>query len=193
MKLFANVLTWILHPIVLTVPAVYLLTYYSTGNTNTAMYWTLISFLFSGIVSGFVLVGVKLKFFNNIDVSNRKQRVILYPFAVAVVLLFAMLIYFQNGPSNLTLGAILFVIALVILDLINRTIKASIHVASVCAFFTGVIYLFGGYSFLLVLLIPLVAWARVVEKKHTPKETIVGAICGVGLTVAAITIVQLVR
>ena len=193
MKLFANVLTWILHPIVLTVPAVYLLTYYSTGNTNTAMYWTLISFLFSGIVSGFVLVGVKLKFFNNIDVSNRKQRVILYPFAVAVVLLFAMLIYFQNGPSNLTLGAILFVIALVILDLINRTIKASIHVASVCAFFTGLIYLFGGYSFLLVLLIPLVAWARVVEKKHTPKETIVGAICGVGLTVAAITIVQLVR
>ncbi len=193
MKLFANVLTWILHPIVLTVPAVYLLTYYSTGNTNTALYWTLISFLFSGIVSGFVLIGVKLKFFNNIDVSNRKQRVILYPFAVAVVLLFAMLIYFQNGPSNLTLGAILFVIALVILDLINRRIKASIHVASVCAFFTGVIYLFGGYSFLLLLLIPLVAWARVIEKKHTPKETIVGAICGVGLTVAAITIVQLVQ
>ncbi|MDO8269612.1 MAG: hypothetical protein Q7T54_03015 [Candidatus Levybacteria bacterium] len=193
MILFANILTWILHPVVLTIPAVFLLTYYSTGSTQTSYYWTFISLIFSGLVAAFVLIGVKKGFFNNIDVSNRRQRVILYPFVISVVLLFAFFIYSQGGPVNLTMGAILFVVALIILDMINRKIKASIHVASVCAIITGVIYLYGGVTYLLLLLIPLVAWARIVKKRHTPQETIVGAVCGILLTVIAVNIVQFIR
>lgn len=192
MLFFANTLTWILHPIVLVIPAVYLLTFNATGQTNTAIYWTLVSIIFSAIVSAFVLVGVAKGFFNNIDVSNRKQRVILYPFSVAVVLLFALYVYINNGPRILILAAILFVVALVTLDIINTKVKASVHVASVSALIMGIIYLYGGVSYLLLLLIPLVAWARIVQKRHTIKETIVGAICGIVLTITAINIVQFV-
>lgn len=192
MLLFANTLTWILHPIILSIPAVYLISYYSTGSVESSTYWTLVSLVFAGIVSAFVLIGVMKGFFNNIDVSNRKQRVILYPFSIAVVLLFALYVYLQNGPGHLMMGAILFVVALIILDIINRKIKASVHVASVAALITGIIYLYGGFTYLFLILIPLVAWARIVKKRHTPKETIVGGLCGILLTVAAVNIVQFV-
>lgn len=192
MMLFANTLTWILHPIALTIPAVYLITYYSTGDVQISYYWTFVSLIFSGIVAAFVLIGVSKGFFNNIDVSNRRQRVILYPFVIGVVLIFALFIYLQNGPVNLITGAILFVAAMIVMDIINRRIKASVHVASVSAIITGIVYLYGGMYVLLFLLIPLVAWARIVKKRHTLQETIVGAACGILLTFTAINIVQFV-
>lgn len=192
MIFFANALTWVLHPVVLSIPSVFLITYYSTGSIEVSRFWTLISLFFTGLVSAFVLIGVKRGFFNNIDVSNRRQRIILYPFSVAVVLLFAFFVYIYDGPSQLILGAILFVVALVMLDIINRKIKASIHVASVAALITGIIYLYGGISYLLLGLIPLVAWARIIKKRHTLQETVVGAICGIILTLSAVNIVQFV-
>lgn len=190
MKLFANIVTWILHPIVLSFPAVFLIAYEAHGNLSEAFIWTCVSVLFSLLIIGFVLIGIKRGIFTNIDVSNRKQRVFLYPFAIIVVLLFGVIVYLFNGPYTLTAASICFVLGLIILDLINRKIKASIHVASVAAGVTGVVMAFGGFTYLLFLLIPLTAWARVVEKKHTPMETIVGACAGVSLTFVFITIAR---
>ena len=192
MMLFANTLTWILHPVFLAIFAVYLVTFYSTGDTSTSYYWTVVASLFATFVAAFVLIGVKKGFFNNIDISNRKQRVIVYPFVISVVLLFAFIVYLQKGPNQLIIGAILFITALIVLDLINRKIKASIHVASVSAIITGIVYLFGGVTFLLLLLIPLVAWSRIIKKRHTLNETIVGGVCGIVLTLTAINIVQFI-
>lgn len=191
MKLFANILTWILHPVILSIPAVYLIAYSSTNDVQTSMYWTFISLIFSGLVALFVLWGVKKKLFTNIDISNRKQRIIVYPFVVVVVSLFAITIHLFKGPSGLIQASILFVVGLIVLDFVNSRIKASIHVGSVAAFFTGLSYMYGGAFYLLLLLIPFVAWARVVEKKHTLPETIVGALCGSLLTLVGIYVVQL--
>lgn len=182
---------YILHPILLAIPGVFLVVLSSTNSINESLYWTLISIIFSGIISLFVVLGVKLKFFNNLDVSNRKQRVFLYPFAIGVVFLFALFVRYQNGPESLVASSILFTVALLLLDLINRKIKASIHVASVSAIVTGIAIVYGGYTYLLFLLIPISAWARIKQKRHTPTETIVGAACGIVLTLVGIFVVQL--
>jgi len=42
-------------------------------------------------------------------------------------------------------------------------------------------------------LVPLMAWARIVEKRHTLKETIVGGAMGVIFSFIAIYIVQFIR
>ena len=93
MKLLANIVAYTLHPVTLTLPAVFLIVYTSTGNFNVALYWTFLSLVFTGIVSIFVLLGVKKGFFNNFDVSNRRQRVVLYPFVIAIVLSFAFFVH----------------------------------------------------------------------------------------------------
>lgn len=193
MKVSSNIINVILHPIVLTIPGIFLLTLTSTQSIETAFYWSFLSLIFSGLISLFVVAGVRIGIFNNLDVSNRKQRVVLYPVAILVILLFAYFVHSQNGPVALTYASILFVIALLILDLVNSRIKASIHVAAVSALVTGVIYQYQGISYLLIVLIPLIAWARILQKRHTLKETIVGGVLGVSLTIASIFIVQFIN
>ena len=192
MNFLANLIAAVLHPIVLVIPGVYLVSYNATGNTAEALYWTLLSILFSSVIACFVAYGVKKGFFNNLDVSNRKQRLILYPFAIAVVGAFAIFVYTQNGPFALVYASITFVLALLILDFINRRIKASIHTAAVASIVTGVIFIYGGISAMLLLLIPLIAWARITQKRHTLQETIVGGVAGIALTAIPIYIVQFI-
>lgn len=181
----------ILHPILLAIPGVFLIVLSYTSDIFQAVYWTVISLMFSGIISLFVAVGVKKKIFNNLDVSNRKQRVLLYPFAMGVILLFAYVVHLKNGPNALVGASIVFTIALVILDLINRRIKASIHVASVAAIVTGIVLVYGGPTYILMVLVPISAWARISQKRHTFPETIVGATCGILLTIVGVFVVQL--
>lgn len=190
MKLLANIVTTVLHPVALTIPAVFLIVFDATRSYEEALYWTFLSILFAGIISVFVLYGVKKGFFNNIDVSNRKQRIILYPFVIAVVLIFALLVYLQNGPLALIYTNILFVLALVIMDLINTKIKASVHVAAVSSVVTGLIFQFGVIAVPLFIFIPIIAWARIREKRHSFPETIAGAIAGISLTFIGLFVVQ---
>ncbi len=189
-KLLANLITFVLHPIILSLLAVFLIVYRETGDMNTAYYWTFISVFFAVVISLFVLVGIKKGFFTNIDVSVRKQRVILYPFAAAVMLLFVLVLLFFNGPKFLLVGLIAFIASLGILDVINRKIKASIHVATVAALSVGIIEMFGLKASPVLFAVPFVAWARVLEKKHTVKETIAGFLSGSILAIIGIIVVQ---
>lgn len=193
MKPLAKVVNVVLHPIALTLPSVFLIVYQSTKDVESAFLWTMLSVIFSGIVSLFVLYGVRRGFFNNLDVSNRKQRIILYPFIIVVVMFFIGFVYFLNGPSSLINASVLIIIALLILDFINMKIKVSGHVAVVSSFVVGLLYSYGSMAFFSLFLIPLIAWARIVERRHTLRETIVGAISGVVLSVLAIIVVQLIK
>lgn len=188
--LLANIVTGILHPLILALIAVYLLVFEETKNQMVALRWTGISIIFIGIIAVFVLYGIKKKFFTNIDISVRRQRVILYPFAAAIMVIFSLVIIATHGPKALLFGIILFIISLVILDLINKKIKASIHVASTAALAVGVVAAFGSIAYPVLLLPFFVAWARVVEKKHTPKETVAGYIAGTSLAVVSLIVVQ---
>lgn len=191
MESLAKVINVVLHPVTLTLPGVFLIVYQSTKDLNSAFLWTMLSVIFSGIVSLFVLYGVKRGFFNNFDVSNRKQRIILYPFIIAVVMFFIGFVYFLNGPSSLISASVLIIVALLILDFINMKIKVSGHVAVVSSLVVGLLYSYGNIAIFSIFLIPLIAWARIVERRHTLKETIVGAVCGILLSVLALYIVQL--
>lgn len=190
MKLLANIIASVLHPATLILPAVFLIVYKSVNSYDSAFLWTVVSLVFTGFVAAFVLLGVKKGFFSDIDVSVKKQRVFLYPFVIVVTLLFIGVIYLFKGPSLLIIAGILFILAMIIMDVINIKIKASAHVASIAAIVTGIFYLYGGSTIILFALIPLVAWARIVEKRHTLKETIVGAGIGILLTVIAFFVVQ---
>ena len=192
MKLLAKIINVVLHPVIIVIPGVFLIVYKNSGDSQIALWWTFISIVFSAIIALFVLYGVRRGFFNNLDVSNRKQRIILYPVIIAVVLLFGGFVFFTHGPKILIQASFLIIVALIILDIINTRIKVSGHVGVVSAFVTGLMYAFGGIASFSLLLIPLIAWARIVEKRHTLKETIVGAFCGGGLTVIAIFVVQLI-
>lgn len=188
MHLFAHITTLIFHPIPITVIAVFLIVLRRENNLNSALHWTIVSLVLASIIAAFVLLGIKSKLFNNIDVSNRVQRRFLYPFVVVVSLVFVFLVYLFKGPFTLIYSGFVFAASLCILGIINSRIKASVHVAASAAFVTGLIYMLGFEFIFLLLLVPLNAWARIKEKKHTLNETIVGGLFGSFATIIAIYI-----
>lgn len=192
MKFIPKAVNVALHPVVITIFGVFLIVYKNTNNFVASIYWTFNSLIFMAMVALFVVYGVRKGFFNNLDVSNRKQRIILYPFIIAVVILFSAFVIVFNGPDVLVDAGVLIIIALVLLDIINTRIKVSGHVGVVSAFVTGLVYAYGGLALFSFFLVPLIAWARIVERRHTFKETLVGAICGITFSYVAISIVQLV-
>ena len=122
--------------------------------------------------------------------SKREQRIYLFPVVLfaGVTFLFSLIAF--NGPRALFLAIIYFLISVAILALVNLKVKASIHVGSITAATVSAVYFFGDQYLFLLVLIPIMAWARVREKRHTLRETIVGFFLGFLLALFGIFSVQ---
>jgi hypothetical protein len=78
------------------------------------------------------------------------------------------------------------------LALINKLskVKASGHACGVTGPVVMSIYLLGGYSWISVILIPIVFWARMKMGRHTLKELFLGTFVSILCTILAIAIVH---
>ncbi len=188
--LFAKLVNIILHPVFLVSPAVYLIIIGTGGSVNIALFWSAIALGFVFFVSLYIFIGIKIGFFTNFDVSKREQRLYLFPVVIfcGVTFLFSLILF--NGPRSLFFALIYFLLSVALLALVTIKIKASIHVGSITAGIVSAIYFFGAEYMFLLILIPIMAWARIREKRHTLKETIVGFLLGLMLALFGIYSVQ---
>lgn len=182
MNLFAKIISTILNPIILLVPVPYLLVLKSTGSQELAYFWEIFSLIFIFTFSVFILVGVEKKMFSDLDISKRKQRPLLFTFAIGLSAIYTIFLYFLNAPKILFIAVFTLILGLVIFEIINRTTKASLHVGTVSAFATSLFIVYNGVFILTFLLIPFVAWARIKTHNHTKQQTLIGATLGVLIT-----------
>ena len=151
----------------------------ATGNSMEGLFWSCYSLTFSFLMGVFIYIGVKRGFFSDIDVSDKSQRGLLYRGAFILLVLFVVGLFLLHAPSEmftLVSGALISLIALRIL---TKYTKASIHTATTSAFSLLVGFLYGGVFHLLVLLIPVIIWARVKTGRHTFQQTLAGALIGI--------------
>ena len=190
MIIFAKLINFLLHPVVLITPSVFLIIAASGGSIESAFFWSSIALGFVLFISLYIYAGMKFGFFSNFDVSKREQRIYLFPVVLfaGVTFLFSLIAF--NGPRALFLAIIYFLISVAILALVNLKVKASIHVGSITAATVSAVYFFGDQYLFLLVLIPIMAWARVREKRHTLRETIVGFFLGFLLALFGIFSVQ---
>lgn len=115
----------------------------------------------------------------NFDVSDRKQRAALYPYLLLLMAIMSGVMYYFEYPETITHGVFFFFLMLLLISVVNLKLKASLHAASsffICMMIVKVNPLAG----LMVLLFSfVVAWSRLVLKRHTLPEIIVGAACGI--------------
>jgi membrane-associated phospholipid phosphatase len=181
-KLLGQIISTIFNPIVLLTPASYIMVLRSTNNSKTAYFWEMITLIFILIFSIFILIGVEKKIFSDFDISKRTQRPLLLGFSISLCAIYIAVLYFLNAPKILFIAALSLILGLVAIEFINRITKISIHVATISAFATSLSLVYGGIFYLSFLLIPLVAWARIVTKNHTKQQTIIGTILGILIT-----------
>jgi membrane-associated phospholipid phosphatase len=183
-KLFADIISFILDPLVILFPLPFYLIYETTNEISSGAFWTLISSLFIFMFFIFIAIGVKLKFFSDFDISDRKQRPFLYFFTILLSVIYLFTLLTLQAPKVLFIFTFGLIFGLFIVEIVNNYIKVSMHVATITVFVTSMILIhheliyFAGY-----LPVLLVVWSRLKLKRHTPLEVFVGGILGMILSI----------
>jgi len=186
----AKLISIVFNPLIILVPVPFFLVLEKTDNLSAAIGWTLFSLAFVGIYSAFILIGIKLKIFSDLDISNQKQRPLLFGVGIILMLIYLGSLFIFHAPSILALGAIAIILGVAVLGFVNSYTKASGHLAVLSAFLTF-LALVEGWQFLLsFVLLPIVAWARIKTKNHTPFQTVLGTFIGIATTLMVYVIVK---
>ena len=115
----------------------------------------------------------------NADASNQKERPILY--LVGVLALVGLLAYLTVVPmqSFMVRGVAATLGMFAACALATRWIKVSLHLAFGALAATALVLMGSLVGYVLVLVLPGLAWSRLVLSRHTLLEVVLGAIAGV--------------
>lgn len=177
----ARAISLLLNPIFVIMPVPYLLVYKVSHDALYALKWSLFSYLFLAMVGLFMLFAVWRGVFTDLDVSKREQRPLLFFFVLLTSVAYYLFLLYLDGPQVLQLAILGIVLGILFVSLINKKIKASLHMATVTTvlLLIGILY---NINLIVFTLIPLIAWARIKTQRHTQLEVVVGILCGAFLT-----------
>jgi membrane-associated phospholipid phosphatase len=128
--------------------------------------------------------------YTNFDISKREQRGSIFAFAAVLTSLYMASVILFGGPKVLLYSLFGLLMGVVIASLINTKIKASIHMAVYSAFALVLAFFYGSFFWILVIGAPLVAWSRIILKRHKLLETIVGTVLGIFIVIALYLVVK---
>jgi membrane-associated phospholipid phosphatase len=187
-KFIAAVISTIINPLIILAILPYILIVKSTGSFSAANFWTIFSLIFILIFGVVVYIGVEKGYFSDLDISQRKQRPALYALATGMSFFYIIFLYFLKAPGILYVALVGLMIGLISMEFVNRFTKASVHVATISAFATAMTVGFGLVYSLFFILVPLVAWARIKTHNHTKRQTVIGAMMGILITLSVYVI-----
>lgn len=186
----ARTISTLLNPIVLVTPVPYILVYKITGDPNLSYFWEIVSFIFILILCLFILLGIERHFFTDFDISKRTQRPLLFTFAIGLSAIYTILLYALHAPYVLFIAIFSLIAGLICIELINKITKVSVHVATISAFATFLAVVYGELFLFSFVLVPIVAWARIRTHNHSLKQTLIGAILGIVISLSVYVIFE---
>lgn len=179
----AKIISLILAPLVVVIPATFMVSYFGTRNIILSFEWMLVSLVFILVLMAPLVIFVKKGHLSDLDVSVQKQRPWLFFIEFIFALAYFLVLYFFHAPKQLFLGIITIFVLLIVFGIVNRFIKASGHVGMLSAIVT-LFSLVGGPIYLLgFILVPALAWSRIKLKKHSLQEVLAGAAIGISVAV----------
>lgn len=123
-----------------------------------------------------LLLFLKLRLINDLDISDRSKR----PLFMSCLTIFYGLFYLltlTSGSILLVKVALTLFVATAFFTIISTFWKISGHMTYLLFAITSITYIYDYPGLMyLYLLVPLVAWARVKLKHHTPLQTVFGTI-----------------
>ena len=119
---------------------------------------------------------------------NHRQRVASFVLMMISYPIGALVLFLNGAPLIFRSLAVVYTLVTVGLIVFNLFIhyKASGHAAGVAGPVASMVYLFGWWASPLLLLLPLVTWARVAAKGHSAWQTVVGASMSLAITVTVL-------
>jgi hypothetical protein len=187
MAKFAWWISALFNPLIIGIPVML-----AIGIADTGIRWeatpTVIAsiFIMCVVPAAYIRILMKKGIFHNFHVSDRRQRVYLFPVLGGCFLLTVFLLWRDKAISRLVVAILAFGLPNVVLfGLISLRLKISLHCAGIGALLVSSVYPFGwpaavaGFVALVV-----TAWSRLRLNEHTPAEVIAGSLLGTGFMAA---------
>ena len=192
-KRIANLTSNILDPLLVSLVVILLLSFKVTSSIFDALKWSLILITLSILpVYSAIIYLVRSKKIDSFFMNIRKQRTRVYLLAgVCAGVGCAILPYF-GAPPTLVAIVVAGLLAAVVFMCINLWWKISIHTAFIAASVTVLIITYGWIAAVTVVLVPLVAWARIELEHHSPAQVATGAFLAALIVVAVFYLFGLV-
>lgn len=179
----------ILSPAVISLPLVFLVALYRSSNQASNLYYALITLFFASIGPLlYIVIGVRLGKFTDVDVSIRSQRTGPFLFGLGSCFLGLLVIAQTHGPKNLQTLMIMTIISGIILMITTMWWKISIHASTLAGAVTLLTALYGLVMLPAYLLVILVSWSRVVLHRHTIAQVIAGSLVSIAMTLILLKI-----
>lgn len=193
MKLFANIISFVFHPLLMITLSVILVlssTYLVFLPMNMKLLIILGALLSTIIIpTVFVLLMKKSGAISDIDITNRKERVVPYFIFLFLTIVYLFLIYKLQLPFwfiGMITGAIF---ALIISLCVNFYWKISVHGVGIggllgCVMGVSHLLLLNPYQLFMIIIIiaGLMATSRIYLGRHTPMQTYAGTCLGFACT-----------
>jgi hypothetical protein len=123
--------------------------------------------------------GEKSGAYSNFDVSNRSERQSWYTYVVVLLVLVTIVVFITGQSRTLCLSVLFSSLLLITAQLVNRYIKSSLHVSLNVFLFFMILHMNVAAACAFLVFIFLIARARLILNRHTPKELLTGALIGV--------------
>lgn len=180
----AKTATNILNPYVLSFVIIILLAIESTSSTEEAVKWSLISLALSVFpVFTVVLYLVHRRKLEGIFINTRQQRSRIYLLAIGCAVIGYIVLIIFEAPELLRAAFLSGLITMVLFMVINLLCKISLHTAFITASVAVLIIVYGKTAAWTAIFIPLIAWARLEMRLHTPSQVFAGALLSVSIVI----------
>jgi membrane-associated phospholipid phosphatase len=184
---FARSVSTVFSPVTVSLPAILLVALYH--QEPSSLFFAAIAVLFLSIGPMlYIVVGVSLGKFSDIDVSIRSQRLGPFIFGITSSLIGFFILQYNNAPKNIETVLLAASTIGFILMIITFWWKISMHASALSGTITFLAILYGKFALPAFLLVFLVGWSRVVLKRHTAAQVTMGAVLTAILTLGVLAL-----
>ncbi len=184
-KRLANLTSNIFSPFLIGLVLILVVSFEATVSVFDAIKWSLILTALS--VLPIYLLAVYLVQHNRLDsvfTNVRRQRTKIYALAVVLAGVSCIILFSLKAPLILLALFVAGFSASIVFTGINLRWKISLHTAFITAAVTVLFILYGFMSTASIVLIPLVAWARIELEHHSLAQVVTGALLATSILVA---------
>ncbi len=180
---FARVVSTVLTPVSVSLPFVLMVAFYHARDQLAALIYALIALFFLSVGPLiYVVIGVRTGKLSDFDVSRRSQRAGPFLFGIISTSIGLLVLSLLHGPRILQTALILTAISAMILMVTTLWWKISIHASTMAGAATMLTALYGIVLLPSFLLLVLVSWSRVVLRRHTVAQVVVGSLLSIFLS-----------
>ena len=145
--------------------------------------WALLALvMLTGFPLAYMLIGLRRGWVSDMELSHREERPRFILVSLSSDLLALGGLWRAGAPRTIWALAAVYATLGITTFTVTNFWKISMHMIGVSGFATLLVFVFGPGAWWTFLALPLVAWARLHRKKHTPAQLVAGALVGAGVT-----------